>query len=119
MKINRRVAFVMLFSLAGAIGLYLYSSASMNGSLVEWESLSKPPGGTIQVIGPGFVQTGAGEVYQYTYKQNCINDCWVRSESPPADLEYFSLWKAVLTCLLWITLSTQWHFVNLGDPEYL
>lgn len=89
MTISRRIVLVLLFSLAGAVGMYIYSSASMNGSLVEWKSLGKPPGGAIKVIAQGFVQTATGDVYEYTYKQDCVNDCWVKSESPPADLGYF------------------------------
>lgn len=89
MKLNRRVAFVLLSSLAGAIGLYLYCSASINGSLVEWESLGKPPGGATKVISQGLVETTTGDVYDYTYQQNCVDGCWIKSDASSSDSEFF------------------------------
>lgn len=91
-KIYRRITLVTLFCLVGAVGMFLYSSASMKGLFVEWESLGKPPGGARQVIAPGYVQTAMGDIYKYTYKQDCINDCWIKSESPPSDFENFQSW---------------------------
>ena|SRR5687767_8285448 len=91
MKVYKLIALLALFLCIGAIALYLYSSASLRGSFVKWESMSKPPGKAIQVITLGFVQTESGDIYQYTYKQDCIDDCWIKTDNFPSHSESLPL----------------------------
>ena len=95
MKIFKRIALLVLFSFAGAISLYLYSSASLNGSLVKWESLSKPPDRAIHVVALGFVKTESGDIYRYTNEHGCIDDCWVKTDNLPSHSESLPLENCV------------------------
>jgi hypothetical protein len=89
MKIVKRIGLLVLFSLAGAILMYLYSSASLRGSFVKWESLGKPPNKAIKVVAPGYVQTESDDIYQSVHKPGCNDNCWAISDNTPPNSEYW------------------------------
>jgi hypothetical protein len=86
MKIVKRIGLLVIFSVAGAIIMYFYSSASVHGAFIQWESLGTPPGKAVKVIALDYVKTESGDTYQH-----CGNDCWVKSDNPIPDSEYLSL----------------------------
>ena len=89
MYIVKRVGLLAIFLLAGAIIMYIFGRASLQGAFNQWEPLGKPPGNAVKLIAFGYVQTASGDIYQYDYKEGCIDDCWVRSAAPtPDDSEY-------------------------------
>ncbi len=97
MYIVKRIGLPVLFSLAGAIIMYLYGWASLQRAFVQWKSLGKPPSNAIKVVALDYVQTASGDVYQYTYnyKQGCNGLCWVKSDNPPPDSE---TWLPLSAC---------------------
>ena len=66
--------------------MYLYTSASLQGMFIQWEHLGTPPGKAVSVVTPNSVKTETGDVYQ-----NCGSSCWVKSQNPPPNYNYFPL----------------------------
>ncbi len=99
MYIVKRIGLPVLFSLAGAIIMYLYGWASLQRAFVQWKSLGKPPSNAIKVVALDYVQTASGDVYQYTYnyKQGCNGLCWVKSDNPPPESES-GVWLPLSAC---------------------
>jgi hypothetical protein len=95
MKMAKRVGLLFAFSLAGAIIMYLYISASLRGAFVKWESLGKPPGKAIKVVALGYIRTESGDIYKYDHKSGCDDNCWIRSENFPPDSEF---WLSLSAC---------------------
>ncbi|MGB2964485.1 MAG: hypothetical protein WBB69_10925 [Anaerolineales bacterium] len=92
MKIIKRVGLLVFFSFIGAIVLYLFSLASLNGKYVKWESLGKPPGEATKIVSIGYVQLESGEIYHYVPKPNCDDNCWAKvNDFPPVSEDLFSL----------------------------
>jgi hypothetical protein len=89
MKVIKCIWLLIFFSLTGAILLSQYSSASMRGSFVQWESLGKPSSKAVKVVALDYVKTESGEIYQYVHEFGCGNSCWVISDNPPSDSEYW------------------------------
>jgi len=86
MKIIKRTGLLVLLSLAGAILMYLYVSASQRGAFIPWESRGKPPEKAIQVLAVDYVKTQSGAIYK-----NCGNDCWIQSDQFTPNGEYLPL----------------------------
>jgi hypothetical protein len=85
MNMAKRIGVLLIFSIGGAFIMYLYGWASLQRSFVKWESLGKPPGIAIKVVALDYVQTISGDIYHYVYKQDCNDNCWVKSGSPSND----------------------------------
>lgn len=79
----KRIGLLVLFSIVGAIIMYLYYSAELSGFFEKWESLGKPPDRVTKLIGLRYVQTESGEVYQYTSQPNCRDNCWLKVDTTP------------------------------------
>ena len=88
MKIISRIRLLAVFSVAGAILMYLYSTASLDSSSVKWESLGAPPSKAIKVVALGFVQTESGDIYQYVRNPSCADNCWIKSDNPLPNSQY-------------------------------
>jgi hypothetical protein len=88
MKMAKRIVLIVAFSLAGAMIMYLYNSASLRGMFVRWEPLGRPPGKAIKVLALGYVQTEAGTIYQHVNGPGCGDDCWVKSDNFPPNSEF-------------------------------
>jgi hypothetical protein len=88
MKIINRIGLLVLFSAAGAILIYLYSSASLDSSSVKWQSLGALPSKAIKVIALGLIQTESGDIYQFVPNPSCTDNCWIKSDNPPPDSQH-------------------------------
>lgn len=95
MYIIKRIGLPVLFSLAGAIIMFLYGWASLQREFVQWKSLGKPPSNAIKVVALDYVQTASGDLYQYSYKQGCNGRCWFKSDATPLDME---TWLPLSAC---------------------
>ena len=88
MKTLKRIGLLVLLSAIGAVVLFLYARASMNGVFVQWEYLGKPSETPVEIIRPGFVKTDTGNIYQ----QSCGSGCWEKIDTvPPDDRIYWKL----------------------------
>ena len=78
-----------IFLFAGAVIMYIVGPASLYGAFNQWDALGKPPGGAVKFIAFNYTQTASGDIYKYSYKEGCDDDCWVISASPtPDDSKY-------------------------------
>ena len=69
--------------------MYIFGPASLYGAFNQWDALGKPPGGAVKFIAFNYVRTASGDIYKYSYKEGCTDDCWVISASPtPDDSKY-------------------------------
>jgi hypothetical protein len=91
MYIVKRIGLLAIFSLAGAVIMYIFGQASMYGAFNQWEPLGKPPGNAVKLIAFDYVQTASGDIYEYDYKEGCTDDCWVRSDAPTLDDSNYDL----------------------------
>jgi len=93
MKLRTLIAIPVLFSVIGAIGLFLLALPNAR-SFVKWQSMGRPPGGATHVIWPDTVQTASGAIYRYinSYQQECTDTCWVQvvDPTPLLDSKYSS-----------------------------
>jgi len=85
MYIVKRVGLLAIFLLAGAIIMYIFGRASLQGAFNQWEPLGKPPGNAVKFVAFDYVQTASGDIYVYDYKEGCTDDCWVISITPTPD----------------------------------
>ena len=79
--IIKRIGLLALFSIVGAMVMYLYYSAELGGFFEKWEPLGQPPGRVVKLIGLRYVQTKSGDIYQYTSELNCIDNCWLKVDT--------------------------------------
>jgi hypothetical protein len=91
MFLVKRIGLLIIFSLAGAVIMFIYGRASLQGAFNKWGPLGKPPGGADKFVAFDYVQTASGDIYRYDYKEGCIDDCWVKSDAPSSDNSKYDL----------------------------
>jgi hypothetical protein len=85
MKTLGRIAWLILFTLIGAIIAFVYVEASVDGKFQKWQVIGTPPDKAIKILARNYVETQSGLLYHYEYKSGCENDCWVIVKTIPSD----------------------------------
>jgi len=85
MRIAKRIGLLLLFTLAGVVGMCLFTYASLGGAFIPWVSEGTPPGKAVKVIEYGYVKTISGEIYRHCGDSGL--DCWMRSDAPQPEPE--------------------------------
>jgi len=85
MKVFERTAWLISFSLFGAIIAFLYIDASLGGKFEKWHPMGSPPDKAVKIVAIDSVETQSGLLYHYEYKTGCEIGCWVKVESIPPD----------------------------------
>ncbi len=86
MRLERRMGVVLLFALAGAVIMQVFTDASLRGAFVAWQKLGQPPSKPIEIVGLDYVRTISGDIFQYSGGDGCEADCWTKADALPHDL---------------------------------
>jgi len=82
MKLIKRLAFLGMLAIIGAIGLHAYARASLDGAFIKWKSIGAPPQKAVKIIAPHYVQVQSGQIYKDVFSAECPEGCWILSEKP-------------------------------------
>lgn len=87
MKILKRLAWLIPFTLVGAIVAFSYIIVLFSGKLEKWQAKGGPPDKAVKILARNYVETESGLVYRYQHDAHSGIDSWVLVEVVPSDAD--------------------------------
>ncbi len=89
-KFLKRIGIIILFCVMGGIAGHYYGEAILNGDLIQWNSLGKPPAMPTEIAQVNYgiwIKVANGEIYHYNDAVGCKENCWKKENSIPSIVE--------------------------------
>lgn len=89
-KFLNRIATIVVFCAIGWGLGYLYGIANLNGYLIQWKLIGKPPVSPTEILSINngiWIKVTNREIYYYNDEVTCTKDCWTKVNSAPSILE--------------------------------